>query len=137
MDDRGVVPQPRTGRVLALALATAAGGDQGHAPGMIVVVVDTEPAAIHDLPMMIAVVDAEAAAIHGHPMMVMVAGAPLKTNEIVVDIVDLLVALDTLIAHILAVLGMRTVDILNILHSMILNMAHLAILRLIYFLMSN
>lgn len=129
MDDRGVVPQPRTGRVLAIALATTAGRDQGHAPGMVVVVVVvTEPAAIHDHPMSVAVVDAEAAAIHGHPMVIMVAGAPLKTHEMVVGVIELLLVL---IAHILAVLGMRTVYILNILHSMIIDMTHLAMFRLI------
>ena len=104
---------------------------------MIVIIMDTEPAAIHDLPMMIAVVDVEAAAIHGHLMIVMMAGAPLKTHEIVVDIVDLLMVLDTLITHVLTVLGMRIVDILNILHSMILSMAHLAMFRLIWFLVSR
>ena len=129
MDDRGVVPQPRTGRVLAIALATTAGRDQGHAPGMVVVVVVvTEPAAIHDHPMSVAVVDAEAAAIHGHPMVIMVAGAPLKTHGMVVGVIELLLVL---IAHILAVLGMRTVYILNILHSMIIDMTHLAMFRLI------
>ena len=113
MDNRGVVPQPQTGCVLALALTTTAEGDQGHAPGIVVVVVVvTEPAAIHDHPMSVAVVDAEAAAIHGHPMVIMVAGAPLKTHEMVVGVIELLLVL---IAHILAVLGMRTVYILNIL----------------------
>ena len=85
--------------------------------------------------MMIAIIDVEAAAIHGHLMIVMMAGTPLKTHEIVVDIVDLLMVLDTLITHVLTVLGMRIVDILNILHSMILDMAHLAMFRLVWFLM--